>query len=534
MDELRLLFEQHRYDQVQERLKKVRSYPDLSREEKIQFLLLDAEISFSRGDRRLPEIVEELTAQLTADINDETRTEILHTIGNAKRVLGHFSEATDFLQEALILARKDADPTVAIDILNALASVHGQQSQWAELHKAATEALKLAHASKYAAGYSSALITIATSERARGFHEIALEHYEHASQLLHEIENSSALGLVLNNMADLEITRGDLASGMYLLQQALFQWQTLGRAEKAAVALTQMGRISTIKGNLQEAKELLAAAIDSIAHSQAYNPLILVHALWSLADIESRSGQFEQALKLVNQATTIFEKLEISGLDLGFIWGKTARLFLDMRRTSEAQAALEKSEKICSSIEYQEGIVNCISLRGVLEMQKGNLGIAQQYLEQARKNSEEGEFFEVLIQTELSLADLYLRKLMIDYEASHRKSATDCLIRASTLVESKSLEHGKLEAKMLEAVAYSINMRFEEALEVLERVKNKAHSLELRVIEEEASKRKEGIRTQMRRIRSQLPKYPDEEMVSEVMDYISKAQAFLRNSLKQT
>ncbi|MFW9917577.1 MAG: hypothetical protein ACFFGZ_18400, partial [Candidatus Thorarchaeota archaeon] len=79
----------------------------------------------------------------------------------------------------------------------------------------------------------------------------------------------------------------------------------------------------------------------------------------------------------------------------------------------------------------------------------------------------------------------------------------------------------KLEAKMLQAVAHSINWQFEAAAEILDEVETEAHSLELYLIAEKARKMKNPVRSQMRALN--IPMELDKEM----QDYMVKAQEFI-------
>ncbi|MFX0114029.1 MAG: tetratricopeptide repeat protein [Candidatus Hodarchaeota archaeon] len=522
------------YDRAQEKLRDALTRPNVDKETKRRFLLQAIELSLCQGETIHPELLTELKSYLGSAITVKAEAETLHAISMAERRMGHYNDAVDFAQKSLSLYRTLSNPKAIISVLNTLAQIHASLGQWLELCKATTEALQLARVSGDFQGYGQALINCAVFERERGFHNLARDHYELASQILEDEGDKYHQALVLNNLADLAITQGDLSRGLDLWQQALFQWRTLGHRGKVATILAQMGRIHKLRGNLQAAEGFLSAADELTSPNQTVNPLVRVYALCETADFERTRGNLNRALRLARDAIPLLEQTEISGTDLGYVWGIVTSIYLEMKETFQAEEALAVGEAICSSLEFSEGIVNNILLKGVLELQKGNLGLAQEHLENARKNAGERNYFEILIQAELSLADLYLRKLSIEFDETTQKNAANCLMRASNLAENTALEPRKLEAKMLEAVARSINLQFESAAKILNEVEARAHSLELYLIEEKARQIKIPVRSQMRALN--IPIELDEEMqdyILKAQEYIARAKAAFRDTLER-
>jgi tetratricopeptide (TPR) repeat protein len=511
----------YHYDEAQTKLRDALRYPSFDDRTRHQIILRAIEVSVHQGNPIIPELLTELRDLLDSDISAKARAETLYVIGQAEMRMGRYNEAADIVKESLSLYRSLIDPERTVSALNSLAHVHINLGDWNELKKVTNEALKLARESGDTKGYGSALMNCAFYERNQGFHDLAKSHYELASQMLEKAGDRRFLATALNNLADLEITGGSLSKGLHLLQQALFQWRTIGNPGKISIILTQMGRVSILKGHLLEAEEFLSASVDLASCDPTLKPQVLVFALYSMADFERKRGNLDSALQLAKKATSLLENSEISGHDLAWAWGMITSILLEMKDIDQAEDALATSDVICSSLEFLEGIISNILLRGILELQKGNLGLAQEYLEKARKKSKENKLLEVQIQTELSLADLYLRKLQIDYEVCMQENAAACLIRASQIAEATTLQPGKLEAKILEAVALSISMMFEDAVKILRDVEATAHSLELYLIEEKARRIRIPIVSRMRAL--SIPTELDEEL----LDYIAKAQEYV-------
>jgi tetratricopeptide (TPR) repeat protein len=348
-----------------------------------------------------------------------------------------------------------------------------------------------------------------------------------ASHILDEAGDKLYNALAFNNLADLEITRGNLSKGLHLLQQALFKWRAVGHQEKITLILTQMGRLCILEGNLLDAEGLLRAALDLPSRDHTLNPMVYYFALCNLADFERKRGNLEQALQLAREAIALLEPLGTSGTDLAYAWSMVTSILLDMKDLFQAEEALATGEDICSSLMFLEGIVNNILLRGVLELHKGNLGLAQEYLESARKRAEENKFFEVMLQTELSLADLYLSKFKLDSNKIDQKMAADYLLRASQLAEQTVLHPWKLEARILEAVAHSISLHFKEAVEILKDVESTARSLELHLIENKAKNLRIPMEDKIGEIGA--PPKPD-LTVDEISIYIEKAHKYVADA----
>ncbi|MHA2370974.1 MAG: tetratricopeptide repeat protein, partial [Candidatus Hodarchaeales archaeon] len=417
--------------------------------------------------------------------------------------------------------QKLSNPKAIVAVLNSLAAVYFKQGVWDAAIKTVWDALKLANESGDSEGYGRGLLYFGVYERFHGRHDLAVSHYERAIQYLEEAGDIYFLSICLNNLADLEIAQGNLTKGLHHLQQALYHWRIIDHQEKIGIILTQMGRVHILKGRIRKAKASLDLAKSLVSPDQARNPLEFVYELCIRAEFERSQGDLNQALKLAEKAISILGEVKNTGIDLAYAWILVTNIFLAMDKILEAEGALETSEVICSSLDYSEGVVNTMRLRGIVELQKDNLGLALEYLEKAGKKAEEQNYIELQILAELSLADLYLRKLRIDFNEPGRKNAKRCIIRASRLAEQSTLEPGKLEAKILEAVAHSIDLEFEIAIKILSEVKSKARVLKLHLIEGKADK----IRDQMRKT---APGIDLEE--EEMLGYVVRAQKYLQEA----
>ncbi|MFQ5980875.1 MAG: tetratricopeptide repeat protein [Candidatus Heimdallarchaeota archaeon] len=502
---------------------------NLDEETRHQVLLLTIDVSILLGEKIPLELLAELEDFLKSAKSNEAIAETLHAISRAELRMGRFHEATilERLQNSLGLYQNLSKPKATVSVLNTLAAVYAKQGNWDDLLKPIAEVFKLAIEAGDSQGYGRALLYFAFYERMHGRHNLAIDHYKQASQLLEGARDSFFLAIALNNLADLEITLGHLSKGLPLLQRALFLWRTIGHKEKIALILTQIARINVLKGNIPEAKVFFDLASNVVPPEQSRNPLELVFELCILAELERNQGKLNQALQLTKKAITLLDEMDNAGGDLAYAWGLTTDILLDMQNISEAEKALEMCEMTCGSLEYSEGIVNNIRLRGVLELQKNNFGLAQDYLQAARERAEQKKYVQIQIQTELRLADLFLRQLPMKFSKSLRKNAKECLLRASRLAEQNSLKPGKLEAQILQAVAHSINIEFEKASELLTTVETTARSLELHLIEKKAHEVKLSVDSKLELLK--LTARTDLS-TQELQDYLSKAQAFIVKS----
>jgi tetratricopeptide (TPR) repeat protein len=520
--EIKSLIDAHYYSDAKQKISRVLN-SNFDKESRRQLLLLKIRISLVLAEEVDPDLQLELEDHLKSATNDEARAEILLAIGYLGYGTGRFHEAkvVKALQEALRLYRKLSNSKATVVALNTLAIIYFKQGAWDEGITVVWEALKLAKESGDTEGYGRALLYFGIYERFHGRHDFAVSHYERAIQYLEEAGDLIYLSTCLNNLADLEIAQGNLTKGLHLLQLALYQWRIIGHQEKIGIIRSQMGRAYILKGSIRKAKAFLDSAKDLKSPDQVRNPLELVYELCIRAELERSQGNLDQALKLAEKAIVILEEVKNTGIDLAYTWILITNIFLAMGKIPQAEGALEMSEVICSSLDYSEGIVNTMRLRGIVELQKDNLGLAQEYLEKASKKAEEQNYIELQILAELSLADLYLRKLRISFNELGQKNAKRCIIRASHLAEQSTLEPGKLEAKILEAVAHSIDLAFEKAMKILSEVETKARSLKLHLVEEKAHR----IRDQMRKT------IPETDLAAEEMvGYMIKAQKYLQEA----
>jgi Tfp pilus assembly protein PilF len=246
-----------------------------------------------------PELVVELEDQLESDIDDEVRAEILLAISDIEYRFGHLHEIKiiEYLQESLTLYRRLSNPTAIVFVLNSLAALYAKQGNWNGLLQTLSEAFEITEGSGDSQGHGRALLYFAIHERFQGCHDIAVWHYERAIQLFEEAGDIVFLAVAFNNLADLEIAQGRLAEALYRLRQALFLWRIIGHREKTAIILSQMGRVSVLKGNIPEAQLFLDSANNLMSADQARNPLELVYELSIQAELERSQGNLQQALK---------------------------------------------------------------------------------------------------------------------------------------------------------------------------------------------------------------------------------------------
>ncbi|MFX0114026.1 MAG: hypothetical protein ACFFB3_05730 [Candidatus Hodarchaeota archaeon] len=519
LTEIKFLIETHHYKGAQIKLNESLDLI-LDKDYRRQLILQKVFLSLFQGEEISSGLLIELDDFLESNLENKARAEILHAIADVEFHSGHFNETRirEYLQEALILYQKLSNPKAIISVLNILAGLHCKNGQWNALLKVLTEIFALEEKFSDPAGYGRALLYFAIYERWQGSHDLAISHFEWASEFLEEAGDVYYLNICLNNLADLEITRGRLVIGQHLLRRVLFGWRLIGHRQKEALILTQMGRAKVLKGDILEAKTFIDYANALMRPGQSQNQVDLVYELYIQAELKINQGNLERALQLAKKALGITEELNFAGLDLAYARLLVTKIFLEMKKIDQAEEALEKSKEACALIDYSEGIVNNIRFKGILELEKVNLGLAQEYLEVARKKAEEKNFIDLQIQTELSLADLYLRKLRINVDKESRKNAKRCLLRASYLVEQTPLEPKRLEARILQAIAHSIDLAFEKALRILAKVEKRAKSLKLNLLVEKTRK----VRAQM------LIASPKRELSEdELLGYIKKAQKYI-------
>lgn len=224
--------------------------------------------------------------------------------GGIRQQSGRYSEALRWLGRAnrsvgSLPAEEAARQAAQIAV--AFASVHKDQGRPARVIrwclKAIPEAEKAADKDALAHAYlllDAAYVALGQGERAVYSHE-ALELYEQLGDLWGQ-------GVVWNNMGTQAYWRGNWNDAVVLYQRGREAWEKIGDVVNAAGGTFNVAEILSDQGDLVEAEALFRAALR--VWKAAGFRAGFAFATSALGRIASRSGRFDEALRLLAEART--------------------------------------------------------------------------------------------------------------------------------------------------------------------------------------------------------------------------------------
>jgi eukaryotic-like serine/threonine-protein kinase len=149
----------------------------------------------------------------------------------------------------------------------------------------------------------------------------------------------------LNNLIDLYITRGDLATARELLAKANAIFAKTGAKRGTAMALGSWGRILMAENNIVGARQKYEESLKILTQNDG-KPL-LPYFQMSLATLEIEQGLTSDAEALLKEVMNYFHSQKNSA-DEGWAMGIYARAELESGNIASAQQKAEKAKALCA------------------------------------------------------------------------------------------------------------------------------------------------------------------------------------------
>lgn len=175
----------------------------------------------------------------------------------------------------------------------------------------------------------------------------AIEKYDQGLALFKKLNNPAGIGYALFSLGLSYKALNRLNVALQTLQLALDQTRKLNDSENTARVLSNIGAIFEAIGDNNEARKSYLEAVE-ISNGSNYSGFILM----SLAELESKSGQIQQALENFEKAKRIFQNS-----------GNVNGTYVAMRRIADSQVKLNRFTEARSSF------IGALKIAGDLQSQ---------------------------------------------------------------------------------------------------------------------------------------------------------------------
>jgi len=159
--------------------------------------------------------------------------------------------------------------------------------------------------------------------------------------------------------------------------------QTHVQGARSALILACLGSWLTATGRLDEAETLFQqslAALQAQSSPDSDWAGVQLEGFW--ASLELARGRFEAALARTEAALALAEAVQ-DGVQTSWVRSVQAQILLQKGQTAQAEALVKANWRYFRAVDNRWGAVNALKLLGLLTAQRGEIGEALDYLQEA-------------------------------------------------------------------------------------------------------------------------------------------------------
>lgn len=245
------------------------------------------------------------------------RWKALHGAAVLARSQGAYADARPLLEEALALARAQADRAAVGSLVFELGNVANEEADYATARSLYEESLAIRRALDDKRGVSASLHNLGVIAAAVGDLEAADGLYQGALALHRELGNRAWEAFSLNGLGGVAFYRGDLEASRHYHEEALPLQRELGDTRGTAFSMRELGEVATHRQEYMAAYERLVEAL--AIYRDLEDRQGIASTIEGLAVLSAAMGHPDRALLLLGAAEELRESIEtpISAPDAG-------------------------------------------------------------------------------------------------------------------------------------------------------------------------------------------------------------------------
>jgi serine/threonine protein kinase/TolA-binding protein len=278
----------------------------------------------------------------------EVRARLLEAIGRSYRRMGLAERAVPYLQESLRIQQqlpREDESTIGL-IVAEVAIALLDQGRIDESDGYFSEALAISQRTtgQGSVAHAKLIVDLGRIEKMRTNPKQALQHLEHALQLMRRLKNPKdpEVGAILAEISNTKVWSDDLAGAEKAGREAVAIYQAVPPLHPDRVmAEYYLGDILFYRGNIDEASSLLEHVLDSQRQLYGADSRRVSETLASLAQVRVAQSKFREAEQMIHEALAVHTKSESTAyLQIGYLQTMLATVQMRQGKFGDAEQVL--------------------------------------------------------------------------------------------------------------------------------------------------------------------------------------------------
>lgn len=259
---------------------------------------------------------------------------------------------------------------------------------------------------------------------------------------------SSGLGLALNNLGNIYVSRNKLREADVVYQRGIAVLEKSNGPSHPYVAtlLNNYGNLLRDQGRTDEAERFFRRSLSIYDKVSPDNPES-ASPLSNIGLLQIRAGAFEEAEASIGRAISIMRKARLQSVDLALKYDNIALAYIGSKKYDQAEGALKEGLAIRERVAGPKHAMVSLSLHllGRLARMQGRLDVADSYLSRAGDIylASYGESHAYTIVNEIEKAEVALARGEPDSAVTIMRRATALTVERQSLSRSAAEERSQ-------------------------------------------------------------------------------------------
>ncbi|OLS22883.1 MAG: Photosystem I assembly protein Ycf3 [Candidatus Heimdallarchaeota archaeon LC_3] len=406
---------------------------------------------------------------------------------------GQANSAFNYLRKALEIRFNLGDESLIASTLNNVANLlveAGASNSALDYLAEALDVLKGVKGEKKASITAMVYANIGNIHTDEGNMKEAAEYYQKAWDEIQKEKNWEpwTASRILFNLGKNYINNGDLNEAKDKIDTAIELQEKLSETSKlAAVALSRsLLSLTRIHLRRNENNIALITAERSITILHEHKDPTLGEAYLLVGWLHWKQNELETALENFKDAIKILDKVDDTEVNDIEAYSLLSGLYTDLKLFDEAEKALKHAQTLLTDPEADERVL-ILLYAGYLAQRKGELERAEKFFHQAELESGEEDAFNIELRSVLYIAQNHLLQYYLSKKPESFLQVESSLRSLEQIDLWKFYPTENLYYRLLQATVTLIRAEFQEALEEIDKIIEKAIEMNLGQVKESAS-----------------------------------------------